>query len=55
MKKKKKKKSSNQFYQQAGVIKGWLLRDTSRAVIEAEMEWEKVLKQSKRWLKYVEG
>ena len=49
------KKSSNQFYQQAGVIKGWLLRDTSRAVIEAEMEWEKVLKQSKRWLKYVEG
>lgn len=49
------KRVSSEFYQQAGILRGWLLRDTSRAVVEAELEWDKVLKQSKRWLKYVEG
>jgi len=49
------KKASNEFYQQAGIVRGWLLRDASRAVIEAEFAWEKVIKQSKKWLKYVEG
>lgn len=49
------KESSNQFYQHAGLLQGWLLRDASKAVEEAEERWKQVIKLAKRWLKYVEG
>lgn len=49
------KKASPEFYQQVGIIKGWLLRDASRAIVEAEVVWVKVQRLSKKWLKYVEG
>lgn len=48
-------KSSKEMYREAGLVAGWLLRDSLRANQDASEEWERVLKRLKKWLKYVEG
>lgn len=49
------KKANNEFYHQAGIITGWLIRDVVKAEVDARKFWKKVAQQSKKWLRYVEG